>query len=57
MAVKPQLGNALAEKPRLLVKQSKAGASGADPFPSRGLGTRNGAWEREDIFFCINLKF
>jgi len=40
---KPLLGNALAEKPRLLVsnqKQLEAGASSTDEFPSRGLGTR-----------------
>jgi len=38
---KPQLGNALAEKPRLLVnKPLEAGASSTDEFPSRGLGTR-----------------
>ncbi len=47
---KPLLGNALAgEVPRLPVTGDgpEAGASGADAFPSRGLGTRKaGAWER-----------
>jgi len=38
---KPRLGNALAEKPRLLVNKAlEAGASSPKAFPSRGLGTR-----------------
>jgi len=56
---KPQLGNALAGKPQLPVTGTEAGASGADAFPSWGLGTREsrfiGARLAEKIL--LNLSF